>query len=157
MLDRKMSHKRLIYSGALLLILVLLWTTGMQAKSNPTADLIAEGRQIFRFDTFGDEDFWGGELQLHDAIQGEEFGGVGPGVSPATALAVGLKVDVTALPKPLQNQLKKGQVDLSDPAVTLALLKLNAVVGVTGFFNAEGTLSSMPSLSLTGKHLIHNK
>jgi hypothetical protein len=143
MLDRKMPHKRLVYSGALLLVLVLLWTTGMQAKSNQTADLIAEGKQIFRFDTFGDEDFWGGELQLHQAIQGEEFGGVGPGVSPATALAVGLKVDVAALPKPLQNQLTKGQVDLDDPAVTLALLQLNAVVGVTGFFNADGSLGSI--------------
>jgi hypothetical protein len=138
-----MSHKKLIYSGALLLIPVLLWTTEVQAESHLSADLIAEGRQIFRFDTFGDEDFWGGELRLHDAIQGEAFGGVGPGVSPATALAVGLKVDVTALPKPLQNLLKRGQIDLNDPAVTLALLKLNAVVGVTGFFNAGGTLSSI--------------
>jgi hypothetical protein len=143
MLNRKVSHKKLISSGALLLIPVLFWTTVMQAETHLTADSIAEGRQIFRFDTFGDEDFWGGELQLHEAIQGEAFGGVGPGVSPATALAVGLKVDVTALPKPLQNQLKKGQVDLGAPAVTLALLKLNAVVGVTGFFNANGTLSSI--------------
>src|SRR4026209_2927189 len=77
--------------------------------------LFERGRQVFRFDTFGDEDFWGGQLQLHQAIQGEQFGGVGPGVSPATALAVGLKVDVTALPERLRNQLRKGQVDLNDP------------------------------------------
>ncbi|MEO5888509.1 MAG: hypothetical protein ABIQ77_12695, partial [Anaerolineales bacterium] len=114
-----------------------------QAQASRTANLIAEGRQIFRFDTFGDEDFWGGELQLHQAIQGEQFGGVGPGVSPATALSVGLKVDVTALPERLRNQLRRGQVDLDDPAVTLALLKLNAVIGVTGFFNDDGSLSSM--------------
>ena len=105
--------------------------------------MLAEGRAIFRFDTFGDEDFWGGQLRLHEAIEGEQFGGVGPGVSPATALEVGLKVDVKALPQRLRNQLKRGQVDLNDPAVTLALLKLNAVVGVQGFFNDDGSLSSI--------------
>jgi len=133
----------LISSGLVILILVLLGATGLQAKASRTANLIAEGQQIFRFDTFGDEDFWGGQLRLHEAIAGEQFGGVGDGVSPAMALAVGLKVDVTALPKSLQNQLRKGQVDLEDPAVTLALLKLNAVVGVTGFFDSDGNLSSM--------------
>jgi mono/diheme cytochrome c family protein len=115
----------------------------MQAEASQSPDLIAEGRQIFRHDTFGDEDFWGGQLMLHQAIQGEQFGGVGPGVSPATALAVGLKVDVTALPQRLRNQLKRGQVDLNDPAVTLALLKLDAVIGVKGFFNRNGRLTSI--------------
>ncbi|HET9588992.1 MAG TPA: hypothetical protein VFO91_09415 [Anaerolineales bacterium] len=135
--------RKLIYAGALLLLFVLFGAAGLQAKANQTANLIAEGKHIFRFDTFGDEDFWGGQLQLHQAIQGEEFGGVGPGVSPATALAVGLKVDVEALPRSLQKQLKQGNVDLNDPAVTLALLKLNAVVGVQGFFNSDGSLSSI--------------
>jgi hypothetical protein len=144
MLDQKTFHIKLMSSGTLLLIFAFVFAVlGTQARAKQTADLIAEGKQIFRFDTFGDEDFWGGQLQLHQAIQGEQFGGVGPGVSPATALSVGLKVDVTALPKSLQNQLRKGQVDLNDPAVTLALLKLNAVVGVTGFFNDDGSLSSM--------------
>lgn len=144
MLNQKTFPRTLVYSGALLLILTFLFgAIGMQAKAKQTANLIAEGKQIFRFDTFGDEDFWGGQLQLHQAIQGEQFGGVGPGVSPATALSVGLKVDVQALPERLRNQLKRGQVNLNDPAVTLALLKLNAVVGVTGFFNSDGSLSSM--------------
>ena len=61
--------------------------------------LLKDGRQIFRFDTFGSEDFWGGQLKLHQAIQGEKLGGVGPGVSPKKALELGLKVDMTAIPK----------------------------------------------------------
>ena len=105
--------------------------------SEHVKDAIEEGRQTFRFDTFGDEDFWGGVLHLHEAIEGEALGGVGPGVSPKTALAVGLKVDEDALPHDLEEKLEKGKVDLDDPATTLALLKLNAVVGVTGFFDKK--------------------
>ena len=104
-----------------------------------------EGREIFRFDTFGDEAFWGGALQLHRAIAGEKLGGVGPGVSPRTALAVGLKVDETALPKSLKNALRRGDVDLDDPANTLALLKLDAVLGLKGFFEGD----KLTSIGLT--------
>src|SRR5438874_10691577 len=104
---------------------------------------VKRGRQTFRFDTFGDEAFWGGTLKLHQAIEGARLGGVGPGVSPRTALAVGLKVDVDALPANLVAALNHGQVNLADPATTLSLLKLNAVVGVTGFFNSQGTLQSI--------------
>lgn len=95
---------------------------------------LADGRQIFRFDTFGDEAFWGDALKLHQAIKGAQFGGVGPGVSPKAALEVGLKVDVDALPANVVSGLKRGQVNLDDPAVTLELLRLNAVVGLTGIF-----------------------
>ena len=105
--------------------------------------MLAEGKQTFRFDTFGDEAFWTDALQLHRAIAGANLGGVGPGVSPATALAVGLKVDSQALPQSLISQLKRGRVNLDDPATTLALLKLNAVVGVKGTFNADGSLKSV--------------
>src|SRR5687768_14477509 len=104
---------------------------------------VAEGRHIFRFDTFGDEAFWGDTIKLHQAIQGKRFGGVGPGLSPETALKVGLKVDVDALPHDLIENLKHGRVDLDDPGITLALLKLNAVVGVTGIFDSSGRLSSV--------------
>jgi hypothetical protein len=104
---------------------------------------LADGRQTFRYDTFGDEDFWGGTLRLHDAIKGARFGGVGNGVGPKTAIAVGLKVDVDALPSSLQQALRHGRVDLGDPAVTLDLLRLNAVVGVTGFFDAKRDLASI--------------
>src|SRR5262245_45528575 len=96
---------------------------------------IQDGRNIFRYDTYGDEAFWGDALQLHQAIQGSRFGGVGPGVSPKTALALGLKVDSDALPAPVLRALRKGQVDLDDVSVTLTLLKNDAVVGVKGFFN----------------------
>lgn len=97
--------------------------------------LLADGRHTFRFDTFGDEAFWGDTLKLHEAIEGSALGGVGPGVSPRTALAIGLKVDAEALPSSLVADLEAGRVNLDDPATTLALLRLNAVVGVTGFFN----------------------
>jgi hypothetical protein len=105
--------------------------------------MIQEGRRIFRYDTFGSEAFWGDALQLHKAIAGEKHGGVGGGVSPKTALAVGLKVDVDALPAALQAQLKAGKVNLDDPATTIALLKLDAVVGVKGVFDGSGKLTSL--------------
>ncbi len=105
--------------------------------------MLEEGRNIFRFDTYGSEAFFGDALQLHRAIAGAANGGVGPGVSPKTALAVGLKVDVDALPAPLVAQLKAGKVNLDDPATTLALLKLNAVLGLTGRFDDAGRITSL--------------
>jgi hypothetical protein len=118
---------------------------------NPTGDpvvdeaaaAIVRGRQIFRFDTFGDEDFWGGQLRLHEAIAGAANGGVGPGLSPVAALALGLKVDAEALPPAVLAAVQGGQINLNDPAVTLALLKLDAVVGLTGFFSGCGELESV--------------
>ncbi len=90
---------------------------GAQIVENAN-DLLGDGRTTFRFDTFGDEAFWGGALQLHQAIEGAALGGVGPGISPSTALSLGLKVDVDALPQPLINKLKQGKVNLNDPATT---------------------------------------
>ena len=90
--------------------------------------MLAEGKQTFRFDTFGDEAFWGGQLRLHEAVAT---------VSPKTALAVGLKVDMDAIPADVAEQIKNGQIDLDAPATTLALLQLNAVVGVTGHFDGN--------------------
>ncbi len=107
------------------------------------AQRLIEGRRTFRFDTFGDEDFWGGALRIHEAVEGAALGGVGPGVSPATALAVGLKVDVDALPRATVEALRKGKVDLGDPAVTVSLLTSNAVVGLTGFSDGQGGLRSI--------------
>ena len=104
------------------------------------ATLIDEGRQTFRFETFGDEAFWGDTLKIHQALEGSARGVVGAGVSPATALAVGLKVDSEVLPASLVNDLKANRVDLNDAAVTMALLDLGAVVGVKGFSNGAGGL-----------------
>ncbi|CAN5440747.1 hypothetical protein BH20ACI3_BH20ACI3_19380 [soil metagenome] len=118
--------------------------TGIDRQISENArQMVEQGRDIFRYDTFGDEAFWGDTLKLHRAIEGTKFGGVGPGVSPKTALAVGLKVDMDALPKPLVQQIKQGKINLDDPATTLALLKLNAVLGVQGQFNQDGSLKSV--------------
>jgi hypothetical protein len=111
--------------------------------SRHSQQMMENGRHTFRYDTFGSEAFWGDSLQLHKAIAGEKNGGVGGGVSPKTALSVGLKVDADALPDSLKEQIKAGKVDLDDPATTLALLKLNAVVGVTGLFDKQGNIRSM--------------
>jgi hypothetical protein len=98
------------------------------------SEMIKEGRQTFRFDTFGDQAFWGDTLRLHQAIAT---------TTPRAALGLGLKVDVDALPQSLEEHLRLGKVNLDDPATTLSLLKLNAVVGVTGFFNGGATLQSI--------------
>lgn len=118
-------------------------TTANQTIAGNATTQVAQGRHVFRFETFGDQAFWGDTLHLHQAIEGSKFGGVGAGVSPNTALAVGLKVDVDALPASLIAQIKQGQVNLDDPGVTLALLKLNSVVGITGFFKADGSMKSV--------------
>ncbi len=151
-----------LLTGCVFLLLLAAWAPGAKsnkASSNNAAAAAAtandqqinnnmqamfnQGRQIFRYDTFGDEAFWGDTLHLHQAIAGEHLGGVGPGVSPKAALSVGLKVDADALPASLVEQIKAGKVNLDDPATTLALLKLNSVVGVTGIFDKQGKLQSM--------------
>jgi mono/diheme cytochrome c family protein len=99
---------------ALITVLAISW-------SSPAAQ--TQGRDIFRFDTFGDEQFWTGFLRMHEAL---------PAVTPRTALGVGLKVDQQALPTAVVDALRAGTVNLDDPAVTLELLRLNAVVGVKG-------------------------
>jgi mono/diheme cytochrome c family protein len=105
--------------------------------AHAAASALLDGQETFRFDTFGDEAFWGGRLRLHEALAGAANGGVGDGVSPRTALGVGLKVDVERLPAKLRQQLRRGEVNLDDPATTLALLKLGAVVGVKGTFEGD--------------------
>ena len=134
-----------------LLMAVAVISTAANAKDPPhltgaerhALEQVQEGRDTFRYSTFGDEAFWGDGIGLHLAIAGAANGGEGAGVSPATALAVGLKVDRAALPRSLQRDIARGKVDLDDPATTLELLKLDAVVGVTGLFDERGRISSM--------------
>ena len=104
--------------------------------------LVAEGKEIFRFDDFGDTAFWSGVLHIDKAILGSANGGFGNGVSPRTALAVGLKVDAEALPAEVVAGIQSGAISLDDPATTVALLKLNAVLGVKGYVE-NGTLKSI--------------
>lgn len=115
---------------------------GNDAAGTNALRKVKAGQQTFRFDTFGDEAFWGGTLKLHQAIEGSRLGGAGAGVSPAAALALGLKVDVDALPDSVRTSLRSGTINLNDPATTVALLQLKAVVGVTGFFSGN-TLTSV--------------
>jgi hypothetical protein len=104
------------------------------AISHNAQQMLAKGKQTFRFDTFGSEAFWGDTLKLHEAVVK---------LSPKQALALGLKVDADVLPADLVEQLKQGKVDLDAPATTIALLKLKAVVGVTGFLHEDGSVKSI--------------
>jgi hypothetical protein len=110
------------------------------AVSANAKKMLEEGKQTFRYETFGDEAYWTDALQLNKAIAGEKNGGIGPGLSPSTALAAGLKVDMDVIPADVADAIKAGKVDLNDPAVTLTLLQLNAVVGVKGTFDNKKRL-----------------
>jgi mono/diheme cytochrome c family protein len=122
---------RLIGAASIVFLLAIGFASSPLA---PTAHAEQDGQAIFRFDTFGDEQLWTDVLRMQEAIST---------VDPATALAVGLKVDVDALPAPVIAALRAGQVDLTDPAVTIALLRLNAVVGVKGTVNDAGQLTKV--------------
>jgi cytochrome c553 len=97
--------------------------------------LVASGKAIFRFDTYHDETFWTDTLRLHEVVR--------TAVSPKTALSVGLKVDVDALPEAVRSALMNGTIDLDAPATTVALLKLGAEVGLVGHVSDQGTLTSL--------------
>lgn len=103
--------------------------------------LVAEGREIFRHDTFGDEKYWTDTLRMHEVIQAA--------VSPRAALGVGLKVDVAALPAEVRGALAAGQVNLDDPAVTVTLLKLGAVLGLKGTVTSVGGRDSLVRVGIT--------
>jgi len=134
---------RFIGAASLALALAVVFavqspTAGAQAvrraveRTRPSQPL--DGRAIFRFDTFGDEQLWTDVLRMHEVL---------PNVAPATALAVGLKVDADALPRNVIQSLKAGTLKLDDPALTIQLLRLNAVVGVVGTVNDDGQLTSV--------------
>lgn len=126
-----MKTRSILLTAALGLLVAVPLLTAQSAQRRPHLE---DGQQIFRFDTFGDEQLWTDTLRLHEAIAT---------VSPATALAVGLKVDVQALPRAVARALRAGDVDLDDPAVTKLLLQLDAVVGVKGDVTTAGELRSI--------------
>lgn len=111
----------------------------IQSNAN---ELMAKGRAVFRFETFGDEAFWTDKLQLHKAIADSAHGGIGAGLTPKAALEAGLKVDLDLLPGFMKRKIREGKL-LDDPAVTLELIKFNTVLGVVGKFDGKGNLVSI--------------
>jgi mono/diheme cytochrome c family protein len=142
-IQNEKSVMRLVGGAALVCACAMAFAVSGSAQSNRSAPHVSDsnprhdargGRDIFRYDTFGDEQLWTNVLRMHEVL---------PGVDPATALAVGLKVDVDALPESVVAALRAGTVDLGDPAITAALLRLNAVVGVKGSFDEQDHLTSV--------------
>ena len=116
--------------------------TGAGAASDDfSPQTLAAGRDVFRFDTFGDEQFWTDTARMHEVVQ--------KSVSPATALSVGLKVDADAIPSEVAAAIKAGKVDLNDPATTVTLLKLNAVVGLKGTITTVNGKDNLTRLGIT--------
>lgn len=103
--------------------------------------LVAQGKEIFRYDTFGDQNFWTDTLRIHEVIQAA--------VTPKLALSLGLKVDVDALPSAVQTAIAEGHVDLDDPATTVTLLKLGAVVGLQGTVETIDGRDTLTSIGVT--------
>jgi cytochrome c5 len=103
-------------------------------------ELVADGQEIFRFDTFGNEVYWTDTLRMHEVV--------GSGVSPTMALQVGLKVDADALPSEVRQAITSGTADLDDPGTTVALLALDAVVGLKGTVDTVG-VDRLTSLGIT--------
>jgi hypothetical protein len=138
-------HTSLLSGSCVLLALIIAACAGAPKKHagapfnqvvKSNADkMFADGQQVFRFDTFGDEAFWGGQLQQHKPIAGEKHGGTGPGLTPKQALAVGLKVDTDQLPAAVVALLKAKKVDFDDPKYTILLLKHDAVVGIKAIWD----------------------
>src|SRR5215468_5430371 len=123
---RHIGRVSAIFGVVFIVTLIVALTT-----TRPSAER-ADGQQIFRFDTFGDEQLWTNVLRMHEVVST---------LDPATALGAGLKVDVDMLPPPVIAALRANQVDLKDPAVTTALIRLNAVVGVKGAVDDGGQLT----------------
>lgn len=111
------------------------------SESGQQTALAAQGKHIFRFETFGDEAKWTDQLRMHEVIR--------TAVDPVTALKVGLKVDADALPPSLVNAIKDGRVDLNSPATTVALLKLDAVVGLRGTVESVGGVDTLTRVGIT--------
>ena len=125
---------RRLAAFAVLLWVFMLIAVAATPPPPPETAQTQDGERIFRYDTFGDEQLWTDFLGMHEVVAG---------VDPKTALSVGLKVDVDALPGSLIAALKANQVDLTDPAVTATLLRLDAVVGLVARVDGQGRIRSL--------------
>jgi mono/diheme cytochrome c family protein len=112
-----------------------------QVADDMSPATVAQGQKVFRFDTFGDEQFWSDKLKMHEVVA--------KAVSPKTALSVGLKVDAEAIPPEVAQAIKDGKVNLDSPDTTVTLLKLNAVVGLKGTVRTEGGKDTLVALGIT--------
>ena len=131
---------------AALLFLTLAGCSGgggfpVPTDTPPDPALADRGKQIFRFETFGDETKWTDQLHMNQVIAAA--------VDPTTALAVGLKVDAEALPPAVVQGIQNGSISLTDPATTIALLKLNAVVGVKGTVETVNGADTLTHVGIT--------
>jgi mono/diheme cytochrome c family protein len=115
--------------------------SGQTETAITDAELVAKGKEIFRFDTFGDESQWTDTLRMHEVIR--------TAVDPVTALSVGLKVDAEALPAAVVDGIRNGSVDLQSPDTTIALLKLDAVVGLKGTVESVNGKDTLARVGVT--------
>jgi cytochrome c5 len=127
-------------AGLLLAGATLAALSGCGSSGGSSADQVAEGKQTFRYETFGDETKWTDVLRMNEVIST---------VDPATALSVGLKVDSEALPPAVVTGIQNGSISLTDPATTLALLKLDAVVGVKGTVTSANGKDTLTRVGIT--------
>src|SRR5688572_863371 len=140
--NRERAMKRIV--PAMVGVLVLASACGGDDDDDggdDTAALVAQGKKIFRFETFGDEAKWTDTLRMHEVIAAA--------VDPTTALLVGLKVDAEALPQALKDAIANGTVDLASPATTITLLKLDAVVGLKGTVETVGGVDQLKRVGTT--------
>jgi cytochrome c553 len=133
-LRRRITWRHWVVVTAATAAAVTAWACSSNTPTEPSPALVSEGRDIFRFDTFGDETFWTDTLRLHEIVQT---------ISPVTALSVGLKVDADTLPADVLAAIQAGQVDLNDPATTVTLLKLGAVVGIRATVDAANHIARL--------------
>jgi mono/diheme cytochrome c family protein len=129
--------------GTLILFALAPGACGSDSAATPSVDptLAAMGKEIFRFDTFGDETFWTDALMMNTVIS--------TAVTPMVALSVGLKVDAEAIPADVVAGVQNGTVSLTSTATTIALLKLNAVVGVKGTVETVNGAETLTRVGIT--------
>jgi len=130
----RLIHARLATCALAIALALFACSFAFQVTTRAQGCDIRIGRDLFRFDTLGDEQLWTSVLRMHEVI---------PAIDPVTALQVGLKVDAEALPGDTIDAIRAGDVDLTDPAVTLTLLELNAIVGIKGEVDDNGQLTSV--------------